>query len=206
MKKWWKYLLNVDVLIIIFVIIGVIYCYYNRNNKNRFKLSDWKIDVEFDEDNDGESEPKKKKKKPRINKHEERCREIFEDIFDVQFKSVRPKWLENPVTHKNLELDGYNPTIRTPIGKGLAFEYDGKQHSQYNPHFHKHGKKEFVYQVKKDSWKDIRCQQEGVMLIRIPHFIQYDDLEQYIRKRLYTKGLGKYLERERTVFSGMYDH
>jgi hypothetical protein len=135
----------------------------------------------------------KKQIKPRVNKHEERCREIFEDIFRVKFKSCRPSWLENPVTKKNLELDGFNPTIRTSIGKGLAFEYDGAQHSRYTPRFQSHPD-EFIYQCKKDSWKDLRCKQEGVMLIRIPSFVAYQDLERWIKQKLQREGLGSYLD------------
>lgn len=136
---------------------------------------------------------KKPKKAKRINKHEERCREIFESIFRVKFKSCRPSWLENPVTHKNLELDGFNPDIKTPLGVGLAFEYDGVQHSKYTPRFQSHPD-EFIYQCKKDSWKDLRCKQEGILLIRIPSFVAYQDLERYIKQKLRREGLGRFLD------------
>jgi hypothetical protein len=122
--------------------------------------------------------PKKARKK---NLHEERCRDIFQKLFNVQFKSVRPDWLKNPVTHKNLELDGFAPFVKTPIGTGLAFEYDGIQHSSYNTHFHKNGVNEFKYQYKKDAYKDLKCKERGVLLIRIPHYIIFNDLERYIR-------------------------
>ena len=113
----------------------------------------------------------KKKKKPKFNKSEERCREIFEDIFDAKFKSIRPNWLKNPVTGQNLELDGFSPSIKTSMGQGIAFEYDGIQHAEYNKHFHRNGPAEFIYQTKKDSWKDLKCKENGVFLIRIPHFV-----------------------------------
>ena len=129
-----------------------------------------------------------KTSRPKLNKSEERCREIFEDIFGVTFKSIRPDWLRNPVTGKNLELDGYNPNINTPIGKGLAFEYDGIQHSKYSKHFHRSGSQEFIYQTKKDTWKDMMCKKMGVKLIRIPYFIVFQDLENYIRSRLSKEG------------------
>lgn len=131
----------------------------------------------------------KPKKAPRVNKHEERCREIFEDLFGTKFKSVRPDWLANPVTKKNLELDGFAPDIRTKLGRGLAFEYDGEQHARYNKHFHKGGPEEFIYQTKKDSWKDMKCKEKGVLLIRIPHYVVFQDLERYIKQRLVKEGL-----------------
>jgi hypothetical protein len=92
--------------------------------------------------------------------------------------------LKNPTTGKNLELDGFAPNIRTPMGVGLAFEYDGRQHSEYTPHFHSGGPDEFVYQAKKDFWKDRQAKERGVMLIRIPHEVAFTDLERYIRMKL----------------------
>lgn len=133
---------------------------------------------------------KKKKKRSRKpgtsnNKSEERCREIFESLFPgYKFKSVRPSFLKNPFSKRNLELDGYNPDIKTPLGRGLAFEYDGQQHSVYNPHFHRGGVEDFKYQVAKDSWKDKQCKAKGILLIRIPYYILYPDLERYIMMQL----------------------
>ena len=72
---------------------------------------------------------KKKKGANKANRAEEKCRRIFETIFGRRFKSVRPAFLKSPATGKNLELDGFCPSIRTPLGMGLAFEYDGIQHS-----------------------------------------------------------------------------
>lgn len=135
-----------------------------------------------------QARPKTQKPK-RVNKMEERCRDIFQNIFKRPFKSVRPDFLKNPVTKKNLELDGYCETIYTPLGKGIAFEYDGMQHSHYNPHFHKGGVDEFVYQTKKDSFKDQKCKEMGILLIRIPYYVVTEDLEKYIRDKLVKKGM-----------------
>lgn len=120
----------------------------------------------------------------RVNKSEERCREIFEQIFNKPFPSVRPDFLKNPSTKRNLELDGYCPDIITPMGKGLAFEYDGIQHHQPTRHFHGNNPYEFVYQVQKDRFKDSKCREMGILLIRIPHYIPYHDLERNIRNKL----------------------
>ena len=125
----------------------------------------------------------------KIYKSQEKCRDIFQGLFGLPFISVRPPFLKNPITGKNLELDGYNPNIMTPIGKGLAFEYDGEQHSRFNPYFHRNGENEFVYQTKKDHFKDLKCKENGVLLIRIPHFVVRTDLERYIKDTLRKKGM-----------------
>ena len=113
--------------------------------------------------------------------YEEKCRKIFQELFKTEFKTVRPDWLKNPWTYQNLELDGYNP-------KGLAFEYDGKQHTEFTPCFHS-CVYDFKYQVMKDSLKDEMCRDEGVLLIRIPHYILYWDLKPFIIGRLLIEGV-----------------
>ncbi|HMP28196.1 MAG TPA: hypothetical protein PKD85_01265, partial [Saprospiraceae bacterium] len=176
-------ILHLETLFIIGIIIFFIYIVWFAKDKNVENLSNL---IKY------KNSVKKRPKSPKKNKSEERCREIFENIFQSKFKSVRPDWLKNPVTNKNLELDGYCPHIKTPLGQGLAFEYDGVQHSQYNKHFHRGGPQEFVYQTKKDSWKDLTCEQNGVLLIRIPHFVAFQDLERYIRRKLERKGMGTF--------------
>ena len=132
---------------------------------------------------------KKPTKAKRVNKSEEKCRRIFETVFQKPFPVVRPPFLENPVTNKCLELDGFNPDIVTPLGRGLAFEYDGVQHAKYSPYFHRGGPQDFVYQQKRDTWKDLKCREMGIMLIRIPYNLVPEDFESYIRQKLRQKGV-----------------
>ena len=115
-------------------------------------------------------------------------KDISRPIYKTEFKTVRPDWLKNPWTYQNLELDGYNPDIVTPHGKGLAFEYDGRQHTEFTPCFHS-CVGDFEYQVIKDSLKDEMCRDEGVLLIRIPHYILYWDLKPFIVGRLLIEGV-----------------
>ena len=174
-----RYVLNLDTIVAICLLSVVLYFIFTRKRK-KYKFQGLTPDGEF-------SVPGavlKKKKQSKLNKHEEECRRIFQELFGVKFKSVRPAWLKNPVTNKNLELDGYASDIITPIGRGLAFEYDGEQHSKFNSHFHKAGPDEFVYQVKKDSWKDLKCKENKIVLIRIPHFVAFQDLKRYIKTEL----------------------
>jgi len=188
LQYWALTLLHIETLFIIGIIFLVIYFTWFAKLED-VDFEKWKRQFFGNVDSAADYGITPKKKKPRINKHEERCREIFEEIFDVRFKSVRPDWLQNPVTKKNLELDGFAPNIPTRIGRGLAFEYDGAQHSEYNKHFHRSGPDEFIYQVKKDSWKDMKCKEQGVFLIRIPHFVAFQDLERYIKQKLTREGL-----------------
>lgn len=173
----WKRLFNFDVLAIIVVIVSIVYVHIKYGIK--FKKHKVKSLLPGDIKKNILKNPKKKKH----NKHEEKCREIFEEIYGYTFKSIRPNWLKNPSTGRNLELDGYCEHIRTPLGKGLAFEYDGRQHSHYTPHFHKNHN-DFIYQTKKDEYKDLKCKEKGVFLVRIPHFVTYDNLKEYIRDKL----------------------
>lgn len=177
-----KYVLNIDTILAI-VIFGLVIYFIIHAKPGKYKLRIPTINGVPDMTASPYSYRKKKKKR-KLNKHEEECRRIFQQIFKCPFKSVRPDWLKNPATGKNLELDGFNEDVSTPLGNGLAFEYDGEQHSKYNSHFHKGNPQEFVYQVKKDSWKDMKCKEKQILLIRIPHFVNFNDLDRYIRQEL----------------------
>lgn len=118
---------------------------------------------------------KKSKRVPK--KYEKRCRMIVENIFNKPFSSIRPNFLKNPKTGKNLELDMYNPELR------LAFEYQGVQHRKYTPFFHK-TYTDFVDQIDRDTYKVKVCKAHGIDLIHIPDTVKYDDLENYIIQQL----------------------
>ena len=120
--------------------------------------------------------------------YEEKCRKIFQELFKKEFKKVRPDWLKNLWTYQNLELDGYNPDVLTHLGKGLAFEYDGKQHTEFTPLFHSCAE-DFDHMWERHSLKDEMCRDEGVLLIRIPHYIPYWELKPFIIGRLVIEGV-----------------
>lgn len=109
------------------------------------------------------------------NKNENRCRKILEKIFGQPFPSVRPSWLKNPATKRNLELDMYCHNLK------LAAEYDGAQHSKMTK-FHG-SKKELLYQMQRDQYKNKRCKELGITLLRIPYWAK-SDLEGYITRTL----------------------
>lgn len=123
----------------------------------------------------------KKQKKKRENKTENKCRSILEKIYNRSFPSIRPDYLKNPKTGKNLELDCYNDELK------LALEYNGIQHYKYSPYFHK-SKKDFYSQVHRDDWKRDKCQEMGITLIEVPHWVASYRLEPFIVNELKKKG------------------
>lgn len=116
------------------------------------------------------------------SKKEEACRRILENIYHRPFNSHRPDFLKNPITNKNLELDCYNEDLK------ISLEYDGGQHSKYTPAFHGDNKWNFIYQVRKDDFKNKVCKEQNITLIRVPHHIPEYKLEEYIKDKLRKAG------------------
>ncbi len=116
------------------------------------------------------------------SKGEAECRFVLETIFNAPFKKRRPKFLFNNKTGSNMELDMYNKEI------GVACEYNGKQHYEYVPYFHRGGKHEFEAQVERDNLKRKVCQKLGIVLIEIPHTVKLEDIRQEIIEQLRKNG------------------
>jgi hypothetical protein len=196
--------------IVVIIIIIFCICFYRKKKHKK-----WDVDVEgitfasmfkkdksniYDGPKKSVKKPTKKFKKP-LKKgkgkdkwvHEKKCREVLEGIFkQPSLRNYRPVWLKNPVTKQNLELDVFFPDIKTPIGKGFALEYDGIAHSKFTPFFHK-TENAFKYQHQKDRYKKLMCQKYNIMLLNVPYFILYYDLERFIRDKLRTMGMANYL-------------
>jgi len=99
---------------------------------------------------------------------EKLTRDILEnDVFPGRiFASVRPNWLKNPETGRNLELDCYNESLR------LAVEVHGKQHYEQVDIMHGSGKaglEAFRKGQQRDSLKRSLCAKRGVRLIEVPY-------------------------------------
>jgi hypothetical protein len=114
-------------------------------------------------------------------KYETKCRDILEKLFNKSFPSCRPDFMKRQVTGRNLELDGYNHELK------LAFEYNGAQHAQFVPKFHK-TITDFEQQLQRDKEKRQLCLENNITLIEIPHTIKYDDLENFIITKLRVNG------------------
>jgi hypothetical protein len=98
-------------------------------------------------------------------------REIIERLYPIKFPKARPKFLGG------LELDCYNKTYN------LAIEYNGLQHYEHVPYFHR-TEDDFKKQQERDKRKAELCSKHGVDLYIIPYQYDYRDsdrLENYIR-------------------------
>ena len=108
------------------------------------------------------------------SKGETLCRTIACKVFGRQFTKIRPDFLRNQVTDKNLELDIFNEDIK------VAIEFNGEQHYKYIPFFHKNYEA-FLNQRYRDEMKKGKCKEEGIHLIEIPYTVKLEDIESFIR-------------------------
>ncbi len=111
------------------------------------------------------------------------CRRVLQHLFSKPFPSVRPNFLQNPVTRggNNLELDCYNDELR------LAVEYNGQQHYKYVPYFHS-SHEAFRNQQYRDEIKRRICQDNGITLIEVPYTIKTKDIASYLVNELGKRG------------------
>ena len=169
-------------LIIIFISSLLLLFIFRKvvNRVNR-EYKHWSLNSVVDKIH-GVSTEKGNKLKPKKFKYEERTRQIFENLLQADFPKVRPDFMINNKTGKRLELDGFNEKLK------LAFEYQGHQHYSFNPYFHK-TQQDFENQAYRDKLKKEICDSYGITLIEVPYSVEYDDLEDYIKMKLYEKGL-----------------
>ncbi len=103
--------------------------------------------------------------------------ETLEKVYQVPFPTVRPNFLKNPETKRNLELDCYNEDLK------IAAEYNGEQHYNFPNRFHK-TKQEFLKQIRRDRLKAELCELRGIHLITIPWTIGHQMIADYIKFKL----------------------
>lgn len=117
-------------------------------------------------------------------KSESLCRRVFEAIFKCLFPSNR-NMIRNPETESFLELDGFNAILK------LAFEYNGLQHYEFIPHFHRDSEA-LERQQYRDRLKHEYCALNDITLITIPHtYTHYKprELVMFIHAELYDRSL-----------------
>jgi hypothetical protein len=166
----------VFVLCLLFLLMGGIYHWI------RGKKGSWSTHYFYDEMLIQHRTTEDKKQKE--SKGETECRRVLESIFQRKFKKVRPQFLKNPVTGgtNNLELDCYNEEL------GVAVEYDGRQHAEYTPYFHKN-KEAFYNQQYRDYMKQQMCKENNIKLIKVPHTVKINKIEEFLIRELRTQNL-----------------
>jgi hypothetical protein len=181
---YWKHnrMMFLLILSLLFLLGYYIYVNYLSNENNDKKLQNKDGEEFLNETVKTPSGQLSKKRKTIPKKHETRCRLIMENTFRAPFISIRPDFLKYPKTGKNLELDVFNQDLM------LALEYDGVHHRKYTEFFHK-SEQDFIEQQERDRYKDEKCKELGITLIRVPDTVKYDDLEEYIKKELDKKSV-----------------
>lgn len=156
-----------------FILLGIAsFMYRNADNRIKLRKLDDVINVYR-----GIRAPKKKQPGGKKLKNESRCRDVLEREFGCKFHKIRPKWLKNPETGRNLELDMYNHKLR------IGLEYNGSQHYHFNPFYHQ-TQEGFEKQLQRDKFKRKKCKELGIFLISVPYTVPYTEIESYILKKL----------------------
>jgi len=156
--SWWFWL---SLIVIIFFIIWLF-----KKDQIQTSISPNNVEIPI--------ESKNIKERKFSSKGEKISCETAEKIFKVPFNKVRPYFLKNPETGKNLELDCYNPDIK------VAIEYNGEQHYKW-PNFTNQSQFEFENQVRRDEYKRQTCDENNVYLITIPYYVK--NIPEYIEEQ-----------------------
>jgi hypothetical protein len=114
------------------------------------------------------------------SKGERIAKKILEDLYGVEFKTVRPKELRSPETGRNLEIDLYNDNIWVNgVRYKIGLEYNGAQHYIY-PNFTNQTVDEFKAQIRRDIYKREACNFHDIYLITVPYTVKEKDMKDYI--------------------------
>lgn len=117
-----------------------------------------------------------------VQSRENVMRSCLQTLLGKPFVKVRPNFLRNPKTRRCLELDAYNQEMQ------LGVEFHGIQHYVYPNPFHS-TRAQFQRQQDRDELKGTLCNFHGVRLLVVPHNVQRDDMEMYLREQLVRLGL-----------------
>ena len=109
-------------------------------------------------------------------KREKMVRRILETFFQQPFPSVRPNWLTNPQTGRNLEIDCYNEDLN------LAVEHQGRQHYEAGG-LHK-TREDFLKQVYRDRIKKEILLERGLNYLIVPYTVPQEQLPTYLLQML----------------------
>lgn len=181
--NWWEK--NGFALMVIGSILFIVICWvmgWKPKKGSSGKIKDYIYDIL----NENITDTGKIKKKKNYRKNEDKCRNIVEDIFERPFPSMRPDFLKNPETGRNLECDLMNPDLK------ICIERHGEQHYKHVDHFHT--KHDFKKQLERDQLKEKLLAMNGYKLYKIPYTVHYDVLDKYILEML-RKDYRQYVDR-----------
>jgi hypothetical protein len=152
--------------IIIGSLLGILLFYFFARDKN--------YNYENKEYGSKKDYTKSKPRGPFESKGEIICKDVATNLFNREFRKIRPNFLKNHQTGNNLEIDIYNDELK------LGIEYSGKQHYEYTPYFHK-DRKAFEDQVFRDKLKEQKCKENGIDLIVVPYTIKHQHIRSFIK-------------------------
>lgn len=65
-----------------------------------------------------------------------------------------------------------------------AIEYNGRQHYEYTPYFHKNGQEDFEKQVRRDMVVEKWCKEKGYIFLEIPYYLSKDQVKEFLKIHL----------------------
>ena len=116
------------------------------------------------------------KAEARNSKGEILTRRALEQLYGKKFPTIRPNWLRNPTTGRNLELDGYCEELK------IGFEYHGAQHREFPNDFHSTFE-EFQNQVARDIYKEKICKERGIYMIIVDFTVPHSEIFEFVKKQ-----------------------
>ena len=116
--------------------------------------------------------------RPRQSRGEAECCRVMSELYGVPFTTIRPDFLRNPETGRNLELDCYNEQLK------IAVEYHGKQH-YVHPNFTGQTKEQFDKQRSRDQLKLDLCDHHGVYVVTVPYTVPVEGIKNFIINELH---------------------
>ena len=107
---------------------------------------------------------------------ESKFREVIEKITGCEFPKTRPSWLLNERGNR-MEIDGFCSKLK------IGFEYQGRQHLEFIPHWHKKILK-FNEQQKADSIKRKILDDRGIKMIYPTYKLKPYQFEDFIKNEI----------------------
>lgn len=166
LSEWWSkygiYCIILGCLLVIFLI------YYSKSQSSQDDYTYSFIKRDY---------TRSKRRGPFESKGERICKEVVEELFRKPFRKIRPNFLRNQKTRSNLEIDIFNDELQ------LGIEYNGKQHYEYTPYFHK-DYQAFLDQKERDEMKYSKCKERGINIIIVPHTIKETSIKSFIKDKV----------------------